>query len=149
MELQDSKPLSSASPQGGEREGGKISTNPLSIYYPTGSAEINELPSMTIPDMSLTVKDLYQRYRLGTLPAEFVRSVLYDECDDFDSVVANYLPEYDLVDAHAELAKLRQKFELMRSRQNDTSAASKSVDAVESEELGLEDHDRMSEPASE
>lgn len=70
---------------------------------------------MTIPDMCLSVKDLYNRYRLGTLPAEFVRSVLYDECDDFDSVLANYLPEYDLVDCSNELAKLRQKFDIMHA----------------------------------
>lgn len=70
---------------------------------------------MTIPDMCISVKELYQRYRLGTLPAEFVRSVLYDECDDFDSVLGNYLPQYDLVDCDQELSKLRQKFELMHA----------------------------------
>lgn len=70
---------------------------------------------MTIPDMTLSVRDIYNRYRLGTLPAEFVHDVLYDESDDFDSVLAEHLENYDLVDADRELAKLRQKFELMRS----------------------------------
>lgn len=90
------------------------SKHPFAICNYTKELELNDEPSMTIPDLTLTIKDLYNRYRLGTLPAEFVRAVLYDESDDFDSIVSEQLENFDLVDADRELAKLRQKFDLMR-----------------------------------
>lgn len=87
--------------------------------------EVNSEPSMTIPDMSMSLSEIIRKHRLGTLPAQLVRDVLYDECDDFDSVLAEYAPGYDLVDKERELLKLRQKFELMHapcsiSKRNDS-----------------------------
>lgn len=90
------------------------SKHPFAICNYTKELEFNDEPSMTIPDLTLTIKDLYNRYRLGTLPPEFVRAVLYDESDDFDSIVSEQLENFDLVDADRELAKLRQKFDMMR-----------------------------------
>lgn len=92
-------------------------------------SEVNTLPSRTLPDMSLSLKEIINRYRLGTLPVDFVRSVLYDESDDWDSVIANNLAEYDLVDKQAELNKLRQKFDAMRSRSNESETPSLSQPA--------------------
>lgn len=117
--VSENKPLSSASPLGGTGKG----EHPLSLYHITGSREVNTKPSMCIPDMCLTVRDLYQRFRLGTLPVDLVRNVLYDECDDFDSVLANHAEGYDLVEVDAELQKLRQKFELMHRASNRVSAS--------------------------
>lgn len=115
MELQNSKnsPLSSAPPIGGTGGG-----HPFALKNVDRVPEINDEPSLTIPDMTMSAKELYNRYRLGTLPADFVRSVLYDESDDFDSVVAEYLPEFDLVDVDRELSKLRDKFNVMHGISN-------------------------------
>lgn len=93
------------------------SAHPLSIshHFNSSEGEVNDEPSMMIPDMTISVQELYKRHRLGTLPAELVRSVLYDDCDDFDSVLAEHSEGYDLVDAQRELDKLRQKFEAMHN----------------------------------
>lgn len=80
--------------------------------------EVNSEASMTIPDMSMSLNEIIRKHRLGVLPAQLVRDVLYDECDDFDSVLAEYKEGYDLVDKQAELQKLRQKFNLMHEKRN-------------------------------
>lgn len=78
---------------------------------------------------------------MGTLPVELVRNVLYDECDDFDSVLAENLQGYDLVDKERELQKLRQKFEAMHS-QKPKAPITPSAD----EEHGM---DKVDEPTDE
>lgn len=67
--------------------------------------------SMAMPDLSLSCKDLLQRYTLGTLPAEVVRTVVYSDNPDFDDIMANELPDFDLADYSAEVAKLRSLHE--------------------------------------
>lgn len=91
------------------------SKHPYALKNVVRVPEENNEMSMTIPDMCLSADELYKRYRLGTLPADLVRQVLYDESDDFDSVLAEYLPAFDLVDVDRELVKLRQKFEVMHN----------------------------------
>lgn len=91
------------------------SKHPYALKNVVRVLEENSEMSMTIPDMCLSADELYKRYRLGTLPADLVRQVLYDESDDFDSVLAEYLPAFDLVDVDRELVKLRQKFEIMHN----------------------------------
>lgn len=113
------------------------SEHPFAICNYTRESEFNTAPSMTIPDLTLSVRDIYNRFRLGTLPAELVHDVLYDESDDFDSVLAEHIEHYDLVDADRELAKLRQKFELMRNkvsseRPQNANTSSQNEDAGES-----------------
>lgn len=95
----------------------KKKIHPFALNNVLRKPEINLAPSNTVPDMSMSIEEIYRRSRTGTLPAEFVRQVLYDDDDDFDSVVSEYLPGYDLVDAQNEMIKLRQKFEAMRAAQ--------------------------------
>ncbi|UPW41384.1 hypothetical protein [Dipodfec virus UA06Rod_19] len=85
------------------------------VYAPVNRGEVNNEPSMTIPDMTYSISEILRLHSIGTLPAGLVRDVLYDESDDFDSVLAEYLPAYDLVDKDRELLLLRKKFEAMRS----------------------------------
>lgn len=84
--------------------------------------EENTLPSLTIPDMALSVSEIQKRFLLGTLPTDLVRSVLYNESDDFDEALDSCIDGYDLVDKQRELARLRIKFEALRNRPSpDTS----------------------------
>lgn len=85
------------------------------LYQPELRPEINRNPSTAIPDMTMSIQEILRQSRIGTLPAELVRSVLYDESDDFDSVLAENVESYDLVDKERELSKLRQKFYSMRN----------------------------------
>lgn len=88
--------------------------------------ESNDLPSLTIPDMSMSIHEMIAKLRIGTLPAEFVRDVLYSNSDDFDEVTDELVAAYDLHDKHEELKRLRLKFERMRELRTEAAEASKS-----------------------
>lgn len=77
-------------------------------------AEVNESKDLTIPDMSMSISDMIQKLRIGTLPAEFVREVLYSDSDDFDEITDELVASYDLSDKFNELKRLRAKFERIR-----------------------------------
>lgn len=76
--------------------------------------EVNEKPSLTIPDMSMSISEMIQKLRIGTLPADFVREVLYSDSNDFDEVVDELVDSYDISDKVEELKRLRAKFERVR-----------------------------------
>lgn len=106
------------------------------LTYPL-NPEVNNDMSMTIPDMSYSLAELIRKARIGTLPADLVRNVLYDESDDFDSVLAENIAGYDLVDKDRELEKLRAKFEAMHKASGSGRSGLRSTaardDSVESE----------------
>lgn len=71
--------------------------------------EINLLPSMTVPDMSLTIPEIIDRYTRGlplslnTLPA-----VGYDD-PDFDDIDPTRDPAFDLNDAKRLSLEIQEK----------------------------------------
>lgn len=71
---------------------------------------------MTVPSLEIDLAQLVKQYTLGTLPPDVVRAALYSDSDDFDDVLVNELEGFDFTEKQAELAKLRQKFEEMRRR---------------------------------
>ncbi|UPW41833.1 hypothetical protein [Peromfec virus RodF5_15] len=94
--------------------------------------EENTLPSMTIPDMALSVSEIQRRFLLGTLPTDLVRDVLYNESDDFDEALDSCIDGYDLVDKQRELLRLRIKFEALRNKNVAASTPPASEDNVTS-----------------
>lgn len=72
--------------------------------------------SMTIPEMSYTVKDLVQKFTLGTIPADIVRNVLYTENPDFDDFIETEYGDFDLTDYAMEMNKLRELHSLRMER---------------------------------
>lgn len=60
---------------------------------------LSDEPSMTVPDQSLTVRDLLERYTRGIAPA-CAREPLYDDREnlDFEDVDPSERPDFDLVD---------------------------------------------------
>lgn len=76
--------------------------------------EVNDSKDMTIPDMSMTISEMIQKLRIGTLPAEFVREVLYSDSDDFDEITDELVASYDISDKFNELKRLRIKFDRIR-----------------------------------
>lgn len=61
--------------------------------------EINKEPSLTVPNQSLSVRDILQRYTMGTMIPEMSRSVYYDGLEDFDQSDETLKPDFDLSDA--------------------------------------------------
>lgn len=78
-------------------------------YQLTGM-ESNELPSLTIPDQSLTVREIFERYRTGA-PLDKVTIYGLDESDDddFDSYDITRSPDFDLADADTAMLELEQR----------------------------------------
>lgn len=93
----------------------------------TVPGEDNQSPSLTIPDMSMSIQEMIAKLRIGTLPADFVRDVLYSDSDDFDEVTDELVAAYDISDKHEELKRLRLKFERMRELRKKAAEASQSL----------------------
>lgn len=73
--------------------------------------------SVTVPDMSYTVRDLLERFTTGTVPGDVVRSVMYTDNPDFDDFVATELGDFDLTDCQREINKLRELHSIRMERQ--------------------------------
>lgn len=72
--------------------------------------------SMTIPDMSYSLKELIQKFTLGNLPVDVVRNVMYSDTDDFDEFIAHEYGDFDLTDYQREINKLRELHTLRKER---------------------------------
>lgn len=71
----------------------------------------NDEPSMTVPDESLTVQQLYQRYSSGIAPA--IAHSPYFELDEYSNDFGDpddptLDPAFDLVDAENEVNRVRK-----------------------------------------
>lgn len=72
--------------------------------------------SMTIPDMSYSLKELVDKFTLGNLPVDVVRSVMYSDNPDFDDFIAHEYGDFDLTDYAREMNKLRELHSLRMER---------------------------------
>ncbi|MEM3318498.1 MAG: hypothetical protein QXT80_03010 [Thermoplasmatales archaeon] len=61
------------------------------------SGEINDEVSLTVPDMSYTVRELLEKFTSGVMPA-VERNPLYEDDPDFDNIDPSRLGDFDLVD---------------------------------------------------
>lgn len=68
-------------------------------YNPLDGREQNTLPSCTIPDESLSIREIFERYAQGR-PLDIVQRTGYYEGDDFDDYDDLDRPDVDLVDYH-------------------------------------------------
>ena len=66
--------------------------------------------SQTIPDQSYSIEEIITRFTGGIMPTVDHR-VFYDDDPDFDSVDPTMRPDYDLVDALADMDSLFKQFE--------------------------------------
>lgn len=81
---------------------------------------MNSLPSETIPDQSMTIREMLARHQAGLLDP-FMKGVQYWE--DIEEVPLTYRQNFDLTDldqAQAELDELREeiKFKLRKNEQD-------------------------------
>lgn len=71
----------------------------------------NDEPSMTIPDESYTVQELFRRFAAGIAPpvSQNPHFELDENSDDFDSYDPIEDPSFDMVDAVAEIETVNVK----------------------------------------
>ncbi|AXH76479.1 MAG: hypothetical protein [Microviridae sp.] len=74
-------------------------------------SEVNLAPSMTIPDMSLTVQEIIDMYTRGQIPPVAMQNAIGYPDPDFDDLDPTQEPAFDIVDAHRMLAETKQKIE--------------------------------------
>lgn len=72
--------------------------------------------SVTVPDLSYSIRDLLERFTTGTVPAEIVRSVMYTDNPDFDDFIETEYGDFDLTDCKRELEKLRELHSIRMER---------------------------------
>ena len=76
--------------------------------------------SETIPDQSYTIEEIISRFTGGIMPTVNNR-IFYDDDPDFDSTDPTMRPDYDLVDALADMDALSRQFEA-RKKEDDEKA---------------------------
>ena len=70
--------------------------------------------SETIPDQSYTIEEIITRFTGGIMPTVNNR-IFYDDDPDFDSTDPTMRPDYDLVDALADMEALSRQFEARKT----------------------------------
>lgn len=83
--------------------------------------------SVTVPNMSYSVKELVRRFSVGSLPDDVIRQVMYTDNPDFDDFIDTELGDFDFVDAYRELDKLRELHALRMERRKAVSDAQQNV----------------------
>lgn len=93
--------------------------------------------SVTVPDMSYSLRDLIERFTTGTIPTDIVRSAMYTDNPDFDDFIATELGDFDLSDYASELNKLRElhsiRMERKKAANDDETTIADSDSPAESE----------------
>ena len=76
--------------------------------------------SETIPDQSYSIQEIITRFTGGIMPTVNNR-VFYDDDPDFDSIDPTMRPDYDLVDALADMEALSKQFEARKKEDDDNA----------------------------
>lgn len=97
-----------------------------------GFVEVNDQPSETIPDQSLTIKQILQRFTAGTLPP-IQKETYYEENPDIDDPDPMYRPDFDFVDWEAAKRKLERRIKYRREA-NRNVVSEKRIDNVKANE---------------
>lgn len=93
---------------------------------------VNKLPSMTVPDLSMTVKEIVERSQMG-LPPEGERVPIYDEGDPYPDI-----SRMDLVDRQNFIKYYKEKIEDLLTPKEATEQAEKLLENDKQETEVLE-----------
>lgn len=100
--------------------------------YDSTSELHNLLPSMTVPDLSLTVAELLERSQMG-LPPEGERLPIYDEGDPYPDI-----SRMDLVDRQNFIKYYQREIENLLTPKQATEQALQSLNREKSEQEVVE-----------
>lgn len=96
-----------------------------------------KLPSMTVPDMSYTIRELLARFTAGTMPP-VGRQVYYEDNPDINNPDPLDAPNFDLVDAYELRDKMRADYLRRGNKSVHNNQATESV-AKESDNVDVSD----------
>lgn len=96
-----------------------------------------ELPSMTVPDMSYSIRELLARFTAGTMPP-VGRQVYYEDNPDINNPDPLDAPNFDLVDAYELRDKMRADY-LRRGNQSVRNNQATVSEAKESDDVDVSD----------
>nr|QJB21679.1 MAG: hypothetical protein [Microvirus sp.] len=108
---------------------------------PTLKGEVNNLPSMTVSNQSLSVRDIIERFTVGALLPQHHRPSYYDGLDDFDADDDTLRPDFDLSDVTMQSEEIKAALEAERIRKKEERSNSK-----QSEESDEPDEKRKVQP---
>lgn len=100
-------------------------------YDPTDFVYTPDPVSVTVPDMSYSLRDLLERFTTGTIPTDLVRAAMYTDNPDFDDFLATELGDFDLSDYAREVSKLRELHSIRMERKKAANDDSTTIDASE------------------
>ena len=83
-----------------------------SNYVPTGG-QLNVLPSLTVPDQALSIKDIYDRHRKG-LPIEGNVNPIFEESNGINPAAMDLV---DIQEYKNELERMKKEYEQFREQQ--------------------------------
>lgn len=98
---------------------------PYNFSLTSEDMEVNTLPSLAVPDQSLSVREIFERYRTGA-PLDIVSRYSSDLETDFDDLSCVDDPSCDLVDVYEEIELMQEKSRDRRQR-NEALAESQPV----------------------
>lgn len=100
--------------------------------------EINKEPSLTVPNQSLSVRDILQRYTMGAMIPEVSHSVYYDGEEDFDAVDPRLDRDFDLSDISRLMADNQEYIESTLDAQKTAQSAQKAETEGEAQRSGAD-----------
>lgn len=78
---------------------------PYNFLLTSEDMEVNTLPSLAVPDQSLSVREIFERYRTGA-PLDIVSRYIDGEETGFEDLSCLDSPDCDLVDVYEEAEQL-------------------------------------------
>lgn len=92
--------------------------------------EINTMPSMTVPDQSLTIPQILQLYSRGIVPNISQKEGIGWDNPSFDDIDPTLDPAFDIIDAKRGLNEINQRIAESRKPKNNPPYQKSLDDAI-------------------
>lgn len=83
------------------------------------TGELNTMPSETVPDGALSVREILRRFTTNTL-LPIAKTPYYDEEANYDSFDVTANPAYDLADYTADINDIQHRKRLLQTMQDNS-----------------------------
>lgn len=102
----------------------------LNYYQSPDSFEKHSGESEVIPNQSLTVNEVLQRFQAGTLP-DITKTPRFEDNPDFDTINLTESPDWDLADATSVLEIAQQRLATLAEKSDDLTPNEEQSEANE------------------
>lgn len=103
--------------------------------YKLTSGEVNNEPSLTVPDQAESIESIMYKAQHGLLADRVVTH--FDDTDDFDYEDIRYSPDFDLsdMDEIREKSKRYQQYQSQKNKNHDSDSKLSSKESNDQEEV--------------